>query len=260
MLKSKRKKDPKSPSGSPSKKALASDYDHDQAINPEDHSTSGSDRKSWSGSRSSSRMQQKTKKPDEVSIKMPASTPKTRKRPRGPSRFSLRSWLLSNPLFPPPFGVTAGPSSPKNRTKSETGSGPPQGAHGGPEVSWRDNASACSSVQGPSSNSGVKECPLCMAECTLDQFPHLRNCPHLFCMECLHTYTKLEIHEGRVNLKCPQCNELIHPNGKILRLSNNKSNQCNRLNADRIIQKIEFVQEHNLIYERKSEREMLPIH
>ena len=62
--------------------------------------------------------------------------------------------------------------------------------------------------------SAVRECPLCMAECTLDQFPILRNCPHLFCMDCLHTYTKLEIHEGRVNLKCPQCNELIHPNGK----------------------------------------------
>jgi hypothetical protein len=67
---------------------------------------------------------------------------------------------------------------------------------------------------GGQSNSAVRECPLCMAECTLDQFPILRNCPHLFCMDCLHTYTKLEIHEGRVNLKCPQCNELIHPNGK----------------------------------------------
>ena len=67
---------------------------------------------------------------------------------------------------------------------------------------------------GGQSTSAVRECPLCMAECTLDQFPILRNCPHLFCMDCLHTYTKLEIHEGRVNLKCPQCNELIHPNGK----------------------------------------------
>ena len=55
-----------------------------------------------------------------------------------------------------------------------------------------------------------------MNECTLDQFPILRNCPHLFCMDCLHTYTKLEIHEGRVNLKCPQCNELIHPNGETI--------------------------------------------
>ena len=58
------------------------------------------------------------------------------------------------------------------------------------------------------------ECPLCMGHYTSDQFPMLRNCPHQFCMECLHTYTKLEIQEGRVNLKCPQCTELIHPNGK----------------------------------------------
>ena len=70
------------------------------------------------------------------------------------------------------------------------------------------------SAGGQSTSAAVRECPLCMAECTLDQFPILRNCPHLFCMDCLHTYTKLEIHEGRVNLKCPQCNELIHPNGK----------------------------------------------
>ena len=62
----------------------------------------------------------------------------------------------------------------------------------------------------------MRECPLCMAECTLEQFPHLRNCPHLFCMECLHTYVKIEIQEGRANLKCPQCTELMHPNGKKL--------------------------------------------
>ena len=60
----------------------------------------------------------------------------------------------------------------------------------------------------------MRECPLCMAEQTLEQFPHLRNCPHLFCMECLHTYVKIEIQEGRANLKCPQCTELMHPNGK----------------------------------------------
>ena len=73
-----------------------------------------------------------------------------------------------------------------------------------------------SQSQAGGSNAALRECPLCMNECTLDQFPILRNCPHLFCMDCLHTYTKLEIHEGRVNLKCPQCNELIHPNGETI--------------------------------------------
>ena len=30
------------------------------------------------------------------------------------------------------------------------------------------------------------------------------------------TYVKIEIQEGRVNLRCPQCTEHMHPNGKIL--------------------------------------------
>jgi len=265
MLKSKKKKDDQSPS----KKALSSDYDGDQAINSSEAETSpGSEDKasiSTSGSKSAlksskkaAKKSSKAKKSDEVSIKMPATipTPKTRK---PPSRFSLRGWLLNNPLFPPPFGHSSSSSSPKLKNKTKDGSSFTSGGHGAGHFSgstnaggtgasnsaqdqdqfdnrslWRDNVSSSSSnvqVRGGSqsqaglagsiaggksaggqSTSAVRECPLCMAECTLDQFPILRNCPHLFCMDCLHTYTKLEIHEGRVNLKCPQCNELIHPN------------------------------------------------
>ena len=239
MLKSKRKKN--DTSQSPSKKALSSDYDHDQAINPEDDcsrsgapnastvSNNSSDSKSWhSGSRSSSRQEKKTskskQKPDEISIKMPQpSTPKTRK---PPSRFSLRGWLLSNPIFPPPFGQNSSNqrvSSPRGAKKSSKNSSNAGvlGASGGQETF--DSRSICSSLHGgPSSSqhgaSGgstvLKECPLCLGEWTLDQFPRLRNCSHLFCLECLTTYTKMEIHDGRVNLKCPQCNEVMHPNGK----------------------------------------------
>ncbi len=219
MLKSKRKKD--DATQSPSKMALSSDYDHDQAVNAEE-GLSLSERKSW-GSRSSSRQDKassaankRTKKPDEVSIKMP-STPKAKKTTT--SRFSLRGLILNNPLFPPPFGQS---SSPRIKSKSKDTGGPSSSTANATAASdfdtrslWRDNASACS--QGGQSQAGsnaVRECPLCLAECTLDQFPHLSNCPHLFCMECLHTYTKLEIQEGRVNLKCPQCTELVHPNGK----------------------------------------------
>lgn len=117
-------------------------------------------------------------------------------------------------------------------------------------VAWRDNISSCSSMAGhsfgfgigvgnvgggvaasgagaatgSSSRSGslgaagaateIRECPLCYSECKTDMFQPLRNCPHLFCLNCLRTYVRIEIQEGRVNLKCPQCNEFMHPNGK----------------------------------------------
>ena len=221
MLKSKRKKE--ETQQSPSKMALSSDYDQPHHEGQEENSAASafSERKSL-GSRSSgsqARAAAGRKKPDEVSIKMP-STPKGRKRP---SRFSLRGWLLGNPLFPPPFGRAPGPSAaavasttPKSR-KGATMSSRDQTDQYDNRSLWRDNVSSCSSAHGGQSQSAtgsnaVQECPLCTAECTLDQFPLLRNCPHLFCMECLHTYTKLEIQEGRVNLKCPQCTELIHPN------------------------------------------------
>ena len=98
MLKSKRKKDDESPS----KKALSSDYDHDQTINSqvETSPVSGAEASTSSGSKSNSKKSKKgskskAKKSDEVSIKMPAlptvSTPKTKK---APSRFSLRGVIL----------------------------------------------------------------------------------------------------------------------------------------------------------------------
>ena len=100
---------------------------------------------------------------------------------------------------------------------------------------WRDNTSSCSSLQGgataaisigghstaaslmavaggSSSSTVLRECPLCLNECTLEMFPLLRNCHHLFCIDCLQTYVKIEIQEGRVNLRCPQCTEFMHPN------------------------------------------------
>ena len=138
----------------------------------------------------------------ETSIKMPITPPRPRK---PPSRFSLRRLFFENPLMPPPF-------RPSPRTKPKNKSNKPD-----ENQLWKDNNSSASSVLGAQAQSfanGVRECPLCMAECTLEQFPLLRNCPHLFCKECLHTYVKIEIQEGRANLKCPQCTELMHPNGK----------------------------------------------
>lgn len=191
MLKSKKNKSKASTSenpDSPSKTALSKDHDHDQPINPE--GSEGASRKSSSRSRRSHR---------ETSIKMPAidaTPPRQRKKP--PSRFSLRRLFFENPLMPTPF-------RPSPRTK-------PKKSKEEPQPYWKDNASSSSVLGAQANANGMRECPLCMAEQTLEQFPHLRNCPHLFCMECLHTYVKIEIQEGRANLKCPQCTELMHPN------------------------------------------------
>ena len=66
-----------------------------------------------------------------------------------------------------------------------------------------------------SSTTRVEErlCALCLHSYSQDAFPLLRNCAHLFCIYCLQTYIRIEIQEGRVNLKCPQCSESMHPNG-----------------------------------------------
>jgi len=164
------------------------------------------------------------------------------------SRFSLRRLFYTNPLLSPPFARSpkvnrkkpkrngGGPSE-KDRDRDSPFAGSRGGLREGPgldtqsEGSWvtadRDTYSTSSSMQGAaavggslagSSNSDmgsggpVRECPLCLNECSPDQFPCLRNCHHLFCIVCLQQYVRIEIQEGRVNLKCPQCNEILHPN------------------------------------------------
>ncbi|XP_027208003.1 E3 ubiquitin-protein ligase RNF19B [Penaeus vannamei] len=66
------------------------------------------------------------------------------------------------------------------------------------------------SVEG--SSEGVRrECSLCLQEVSADLFPTLFSCPHSACLPCLKQYLKVEITESRVNISCPQCNELMHP-------------------------------------------------
>ena len=156
------------------------------------------------------------------------------------SRFSLRRLFYGNNIAQPAILSSLGPrasiematnakvTNPNHRfvedNQSDTKS-----------TVWRDNTSSCSSLQGgaaaaisigghstaaslmavaggSTSSTVLRECPLCLSECTLDLFPLLRNCHHLFCIDCLQTYVKIEIQEGRVNLRCPQCTELMHPN------------------------------------------------
>ena len=139
------------------------------------------------------------------------------------SRFSLRRLFYTNPLLSPPFAR----SHKKNKVRrgcdrdSGGGAGPDNQSEGSWVAGDRDDFSTASSVQGAAGGSygghsvdpaAIRECALCLGESPGDQFPQLRNCPHLTCVACLQQYVRIEIQEGRVNLKCPQCSEILHPN------------------------------------------------
>eukprot|EP00095_Tigriopus_kingsejongensis_P003360 maker-scaffold496_size155344-snap-gene-0.25 protein:Tk03360 transcript:maker-scaffold496_size155344-snap-gene-0.25-mRNA-1 annotation:"ring finger" len=185
-----------------------------------------------------------------VTLSIPDPAPKysptthrksTRTRPRAPGRFSLRRLFYGNPLFPYPFFLgTAGPLGPggiNGSTPSSTRSRRTRGAtsnwrsnYDGDSASersvnpWRDTTSSGSpSLVGASSHNKsttfigpdgkpMRECSLCLVTLGLDNFPNLLNCHHLFCFECLKMYVKIELQEGRVNIRCPQCVEPLHPN------------------------------------------------
>ena len=167
-------------------------------------------------------------------------TPTQSAKPR--SRFSLRRLFYTNPLLSPPFGRA------QNRQRKGRGGcerereSPQPGVETQSEASWvvaveRDNASTSSSVQGATAGGslgegstssepgGLKECPLCYCEVSREQFPNLRSCHHLSCVVCLQKYVRIEIQEGRVNLRCPhtQCSENLHPNDIEMLVGEDKS-------------------------------------
>ncbi|VDM08049.1 unnamed protein product [Wuchereria bancrofti] len=55
------------------------------------------------------------------------------------------------------------------------------------------------------------ECPLCFIRQPSANFPRLSCCNHRSCKNCLVQYLQVEIMESRVQLTCPECNELLHP-------------------------------------------------
>lgn len=63
-----------------------------------------------------------------------------------------------------------------------------------------------------SSASGMRECPLCLIERPVEDFPEIMTCHHRSCSTCLQTYLKIEITESRINISCPECTEKYHPN------------------------------------------------
>jgi len=63
---------------------------------------------------------------------------------------------------------------------------------------------------------GEWECPLCLTELATECFPELCSCDHKSCYDCLQQYLRIEISESRVCISCPECPELLHPNGQYL--------------------------------------------
>ncbi|WAR17206.1 RN19A-like protein [Mya arenaria] len=59
---------------------------------------------------------------------------------------------------------------------------------------------------------GMRECPLCLIEHSVESFPEVSTCYHRSCLTCLQMYLRIEITESRVNIACPECAEKFHPN------------------------------------------------
>ncbi|VDO94981.1 unnamed protein product [Soboliphyme baturini] len=72
-----------------------------------------------------------------------------------------------------------------------------------------DNRSSTCSLM---SDFSLRECPVCLTRQPLNMFAELRSCEHRTCITCMIQYLELEISESRVNIHCPECNEMIHPN------------------------------------------------
>lgn len=157
----------------------------------------------------------------------------TQTKPR--TRFSLRRFFYTNPLLSPPFSRSQNKKKPRKSCDRDSPFTGLRGVLGGADSETgdtgscvtagdKDNYSTGSSValgavggslgagSSVSDPSAIKECPVCLAETSADQFPNLRNCHHLACIECMQLYVRIEIQEGRINLKCPQCSEILHPN------------------------------------------------
>ncbi|KAI6209928.1 RBR-type E3 ubiquitin transferase [Aphelenchoides besseyi] len=63
-----------------------------------------------------------------------------------------------------------------------------------------------------SDSSEMIECPVCCVLQASSQYPHLTNCSHRTCRNCLENYLQIEIMESRVVVNCTECSAPIHPN------------------------------------------------
>lgn len=76
---------------------------------------------------------------------------------------------------------------------------------------------------GSSNHYNTFECTICLYEQPWFLFPELKTCQHRACIHCLRQYLRVEIYESRINITCPQCQELMHPNDIKAILKNDKS-------------------------------------
>lgn len=144
-------------------------------------------------------------------------------------RFSLRRLLYSSPLvsrripriprIPSPNGKNAKAKEPAGSRATDVEKGEARVSNGSSHFQFHSidvqRASYKGSVHssaGKSTDSGVIECPLCLAELPVEFFPVIRSCHHRSCYDCFQQYLKVEISESRVNIACPECAELLHPN------------------------------------------------
>ena len=94
----------------------------------------------------------------------------------------------------------------KSRTSSEEKMDSPIS---GEEI---EDGTSASGSQRLYSNDDLKTCAICFNEISISKFPKLLMCDHRFCSECLRRYIITEIFDSRVNITCPECPKMMHPN------------------------------------------------
>ncbi|XP_017878159.1 E3 ubiquitin-protein ligase RNF19A-like [Ceratina calcarata] len=142
------------------------------------------------------------------------------------ARFSLRRLLYSSPFIGRRNVRTSNSNSRATKGKDPAGSrvtdvekGEARVSNGSSHFQFQNidlqRASSKGSVlssAGKSSENGLMECPLCLAELPVEFFPIVQSCHHRSCYDCFNQYLKVEISESRVNIACPECSEPLHPN------------------------------------------------
>ncbi|XP_048512751.1 E3 ubiquitin-protein ligase RNF19A-like [Athalia rosae] len=141
-------------------------------------------------------------------------------------RFSLRRLLYSSPLLGRRFARAASSSNrtvkAKDAVDGRTGdvekgeargsSLPTQSQSHTSDMPHVTNKNSTPTNAGTSCDNGLMECPLCLAELSSESFPVVQSCDHRSCYDCYQQYLRVEISESRVNIACPECAELLHPN------------------------------------------------
>ncbi|XP_033215065.1 E3 ubiquitin-protein ligase RNF19A-like isoform X2 [Belonocnema kinseyi] len=140
-------------------------------------------------------------------------------------RFSLRRLLYSSPLIGRRISRVTNSSIRNTKAKDpvnkviDVEKGEARVSNGSSHFQFHNSdlqrASSKGSVlstAGKSTENGVMECPLCLAELPSELFPTIQSCHHRSCYDCFQQYLRVEISESRVNIACPECSEPLHPN------------------------------------------------